>query len=561
MSSRVKAIAARCARKRSRSNARTRARVAHRLASPRVVATDACCVSTSPDRLALKVDDEPPAPVARTDARASARAARDASLKFASSNAREKPDEDGASDGAPSPRGASAKRLDFGASARKPTPGATASASSKVNRDGTIVDGHVSPRARAHGGQTSGVRMSSGKGDGDEDAAVTRDAKPPSQQSVDFDARVRELERVHAEETSRLRESLKEAERRAKTSAESVIELQERVRALKEENVSEARVLSRMEAHLRRREHEFEAQRELLASQLEAAIYSANERDNEALSRDQEAREEIQAAKMAASEYELNDAQRREFSLKAGWCARYLHRSIDLKIIKSNADVEEQARFWTDAFGVVVTDEDTHASIARKIDDAIIADAKKPRLSFDVDTSLMGLQSTPEDDEIMDDTEVEKVALATTTSLPPSRNPSWPKNFRDALRVEIAMRHIIADRTEERIIISLADMRRASVMSKLSPKSEVPSAVALSAEEIREFHFRRAWVRFMWARAREANIDVGVSDAREEHWCEAMTVLTDVNLTDPSYYKRDAVAVDKALKELRTLSIETRLWR
>jgi hypothetical protein len=64
----------------------------------------------------------------------------------------------------------------------------------------------------------------------------------------------------------------------------------------------------------------------------------------------------------------------------------------------------------------------------------------------------------------------------------------------------------------------------------------------------------------MWARAREANIDVGVSDTREEHWIEVMSVLTDADLTDQSYYKRDAVAVDKALKELRTLSIETRLW-
>ena len=69
-----------------------------------------------------------------------------------------------------------------------------------------------------------------------------------------------------------MREALEEAERKAKSSASIVLELQERVRELREENVGEARVLSRMEAQLRRREHEFEAQREMMSSQLEAAI-------------------------------------------------------------------------------------------------------------------------------------------------------------------------------------------------------------------------------------------------------------------------------------------------
>ena len=55
------------------------------------------------------------------------------------------------------------------------------------------------------------------------------------------------------EETVKLREALEEAERKAKSSASIVLELQERVRELREENVGEARVLSRMEAQLRRR--------------------------------------------------------------------------------------------------------------------------------------------------------------------------------------------------------------------------------------------------------------------------------------------------------------------
>ena len=118
--------------------------------------------------------------------------------------------------------------------------------------------------------------------------------------------RLRDAERTHKETMSRLREALEEAEQKAKISATNVLELQERLHELKEANVSEARVLARKEAQLRRREEEFNVEREMLSSQLEAAIYSANMRDSEALERDEQAKDEIRAAKVAASEYELN---------------------------------------------------------------------------------------------------------------------------------------------------------------------------------------------------------------------------------------------------------------
>jgi hypothetical protein len=83
----------------------------------------------------------------------------------------------------------------------------------------------------------------------------------------------------------------------------------------------------------------------------------------------------------------------------------------------------------------------------------------------------------------------------------------------------------------------------------------------LSDDEIHEFHFRRAWLRFMWARAREAGMDAGVADEREEHWLSEMQTMTNPNMRQPLRFKRDALAVDKGLKELRAFLVESRLWR
>jgi len=351
-------------------------------------------------------------------------------------------------------------------------------------------------------------------------------------------------EHAREEELKRMSESLRDAEKRGKALAERAVEFEERLRALSEENASEARALARAEAQLKRREREFEQRKENLTRELEEAIAIANERDKEAMGKAREAREEIARAKVAASEYELDDARVREFSLKAGWCARYLHRAIDLKAIKANEDAGEEARFWTRAFGIAASENDTHASIAKRIDDAIVEDARRPRLSFKCNPASSARESTP-----------------SMTSLPPSRNPSWPKNFRDAVRVELAMRQIIADRVEERVAVALADARRSRALATVSLVPAQIDASALSKEEIDEFHFRRAWLRLMWARAREANIFVGLSDEREDYWCDEMEMLTDLGMEDQSRFKRDAVAVDKGLKELRTLFVETRLWR
>lgn len=370
--------------------------------------------------------------------------------------------------------------------------------------------------------------------------------------------RLRDAERTHKETISRLREALEEAEQKAKISAKNVLELQERLHELKEANVSEARVLARKEAQLRRREEEFKVEREMLSSQLEAAIYSANMRDSEALERDEQAKDEIRAAKVAASEYELNDAQRREFSLKAGWCAHYLHRMIALRLVVVDEDVQRDAKFLTAAFGEDVNEEDTSETIVKRIDEVIIAAACKPVGSYEVDTSLF--ESNLDDDMDSDQERPSSSAPSPRTSLPPSQNATWPRNFRDALQVEICMRHLVAVRAEERVIVALGDARRMQSVVDASAIAGVSDSNALSADEIQEFHFRRAWLRLMWARAREAGIHLGISDDREEHWSASMRAMTDENMRDAVQFKRDALAVDKGLKEMRTLSIETRLW-
>jgi len=98
-------------------------------------------------------------------------------------------------------------------------------------------------------------------------------------------------------------------------------------------------------------------------------------------------------------------------------------------------------------------------------------------------------------------------------------------------------------------------------MSLSQSSSTTDEANALGEEEIHEFHFRRAWLRFMWARAREAGLDPGVADERENNWVTAMQTMTSVQAKSSLHFKRDALAVDKGLKELRKMLIETRLSR
>lgn len=490
------------------------------------------------------MDDDPPAPTPRERDRAT----RERSALSSRATARGGENEDPAKTATKSNDRGVRQRLEFGGTA-------TGTTTRSPERRGS--QGARSPR----GGKASMNAPEATPARSPLKATVVELKSP--ERSAELENRA-EAERALREETVKLREALEEAERKAKSSASIVLELQERVRELREENVGEARVLSRMEAQLRRREHEFEAQREVMSSQLEAAIFSANERDNEALARDQEAREELRAAKLAASQYVLSDKQRREFWLKAGWCARYFHLMLALELVPACEDVEEEATFWTSAFGVEVHESDSHARIAKKIDDLFIDAAKKPVASYEVDNSLQTSSfnapgEEPHDD--LDDAPVEESG-PTHTSLPPSLNPSWPKNFRDALNVEIAMSHLIACRIEERVIVSLADARRARVMMSLSQSSSTTDeANALGEEEIHEFHFRRAWLRFMWARAREAGLDPGVADERENNWVTAMQTMTSVQAKSSLHFKRDALAVDKGLKELRKMLIETRLSR
>jgi len=178
--------------------------------------------------------------------------------------------------------------------------------------------------------------------------------------------------------------------------------------------------------------------------------------------------------------------------------------------------------------------------------------------SYEVDTSL--LESNLDDDMDSDQEIPSSPTPSPRTSLPPSQNATWPRNFRDALQVEICMRHLVAVRAEERVIVALGDARRMESIVDASASAGVIDSNDLSSDEIQEFHFRRAWLRLMWARAREAGIHLGISDDREEHWLASMRAMTDENMRDSVQFKRDALAVDKGLKEMRTLSIETRLW-
>ena len=110
-------------------------------------------------------------------------------------------------------------------------------------------------------------------------------------------------------------------------------------------------------------------------------------------------------------------------------------------------------------------------------------------------------------------------------------NKRWrPTTLADAVDVEIAMRVMSAARVEESVLVALADRRRALETRAVPPPvntdgshgrplHETPGDwITLSEAETAEVVFRRAWLAFVWWRARGARVEPGLAEGRCEEW-------------------------------------------
>jgi hypothetical protein len=122
-------------------------------------------------------------------------------------------------------------------------------------------------------------------------------------------------------------------------------------------------------------------------------------------------------------------------------------------------------------------------------------------------------------------------------------------------------------RVEEAVLVALADRRRAlaertcgdvgsSVSGTSGPGGRSGDWITLSEAEEAEVAYRRAWLAFLWWRARGARVEPGVCEGRCEEWFRRVAGTT------PTFdAAREALEVEEGLRELRELGVEAQLWR
>ena len=146
---------------------------------------------------------------------------------------------------------------------------------------------------------------------------------------------------------------------------------------------------------------------------------------------------------------------------------------------------------------------------------------------------------------------------------------AWrPSTLADAVDVEIGLRVMRDARVEEAVLVALADRRRAlaertcgdagssSVSGASGPVGRSGDWITLSEAEESEVAYRRAWLAFLWWRARGARVEPGVCEGRCEEWFRRVAGTT------PTFdAAREALEVEEGLRELRELGVEAQLWR
>ncbi|KAL6186262.1 hypothetical protein ACLB2K_042383 [Fragaria x ananassa] len=130
-------------------------------------------------------------------------------------------------------------------------------------------------------------------------------------------------------------------------------------------------------------------------------------------------------------------------------------------------------------------------------------------------------------------------------------------NIESMLAVEMGLKELAFLKVEENIVLALAQQRRSNsarlsfsdMKSPSDPKSM--EAIELSPEESEDVLFKEAWLTYFWRRAKVLGIEENIAKERVQFW---------INRSGHAPSSHDAVDVEEGLMELRKLGIEHRLW-
>ncbi|XP_021817593.1 coiled-coil domain-containing protein SCD2 isoform X1 [Prunus avium] len=330
------------------------------------------------------------------------------------------------------------------------------------------------------------------------------------------------------EENESLLEKLRLAEERYEETEARARQLEQQVATLGEGVTLEARLLSRKEAALQQREvcvstyhsYTYTVTQHMYYAALRLAAQTHGGSGGGS-GRNDEAEYELKSLRIMTQRMILTREEMEEVVLKRSWLARYWSLCVEHGIHAEIAT--SRYEFWS--------------ALAPLPVEAVLAAGEKAK------------EEIEHNDLDIDERE----------DSPRNLNElSGERNIESMLLVEKGLREIASLKVEDAVALAMAQHRRPSSMKTGLSELKLPidgqfEAFELSKEESEDVLFKQAWLAYFWRRAKNHGVEADIADERLQFWINH-------NSKSPTT-SHDAVDVERGLLELRTLGIETQLWR
>ncbi|XP_057812295.1 coiled-coil domain-containing protein SCD2-like [Salvia miltiorrhiza] len=329
------------------------------------------------------------------------------------------------------------------------------------------------------------------------------------------------------EENESLLEKLRIAEERFDEAEARTRQLEKQIESLGEGVSLEARLLSRKEADLQKREVALKIAADTYGGGNEELVFlrmeieAARDEATSALDQLNEAEQEVKSLRITTQRMILTREEMEEVVLKRCWLARCWSLCIRHGI---HADIAEARHEYWSRFA------------SRPVEVILAAGRKAKDAQHPTSDGLEERERVVrEKEDITKKVDVESM-----------------------LMVEKGLRELSALKVEEAIAIAMAQRRRPCILKSNMDEVKVAAestnyseTFGLSPEECEDVLLKQAWLSYLWRRAKTQGLEADIADDRLQFW------MNQGNRTPNSH---DAVDVERGLQELRKLGMEAKLW-
>ncbi|XP_042023320.1 coiled-coil domain-containing protein SCD2-like [Salvia splendens] len=328
------------------------------------------------------------------------------------------------------------------------------------------------------------------------------------------------------EENGSLLEKLRIAEERYDEAEARTRQLEKQIESLGEGVSLEARLLSRKEAEIQKREVALKTaadtygggNEELAVLRME--IEASRDEANSAQDQLHEAEQEVKLLRITTQRMILTREEMEEVVLKRCWLARCWSLCIRHGVHAEIAEARHE--YWS--------------RFASRPVEVILAVGHKAK-----DAQYSATDGLEERERVLK----EKEDLTNRVDV------------ESMLMVEKGLRELSSLKVEEAIAVALAQKRRPSILKsntdegKLPAESNYSDTFGLSPDECEDVLLKQAWLLYFWRRAKTLGLEPDIADDRLQFW---------INQESRPPNSHDAVDVECGLLELRKLGMEAKLW-